>query len=690
MLQAVENINTTNNSSPNQLQNLMKAAHKALGVEPMKDLAEKQQPTLPEQKAAKLVTEDVLVIEQSGPNIPLLTLLDLPGIFLATSEEQDEASRETVKEMVRGYIMSKRAVVMLVVSASEGLHNSNIISTLQDLVKEDAGLEGRAIGVITKTDEVKSHEGTLKLLRGKLNPINPAHGWHLVRNQNSDERDKQSLDDRDQSEIDFFSNQPWRDITTGKGIASLRMNLKNVLWTHTRRELPGLISELKTKIAEIKLQLESTSKSRATSMDRRRYLSGVARKFERLTTEAVQGTYEDEPCTEPHLIGDPCRNCRPFFPHLRDETQVPKLRANIRALSKAFALTMRKYGKTQIVGDADSLKIAAGDAQSRTDNLIDHSPDQQPDQLKLGDLISLEVLTKYYSHETPQHVSREDYLKAVTVDIERNRAREPLGEASEALYWGLFHWQSNKWETIATKHLLAVWMTIEAFMDLVLNEICEDSHVLRRLREKIISPNLEEVKKSSNRTLMDLLSCRNRGVTGFHDGYFHIMGTQDIDEDTLELTKRLNGFSFAGLELSENARVGFINLLTHTLSSLAASPVNNFSLNGFITGLIVSTIQEKLSNCDSNKSDGRDKSSRTTTATTSTPSKATKIQKDITPVLSSTHRSKDSPERAIDHVEAHYQVCRPVNSTFICNAFLLNRKLSNEMAGLHAVLCRLR
>ncbi|PCG99419.1 Dynamin [Penicillium occitanis (nom. inval.)] len=701
VLQSIANINKTNTSSPEQVRNMMMAARSALGVKPVKpmeDPAGSHHPTPPAERAARSFTEDVLIIEQSGPNVPLLTLLDLPSIFLATSEEQDEVSRETVK----GYIMSKRAVVMLVVSASEGFHNSNIISTLQGLRKEDARLEDRVIGVITKTDEVVSHEETAKLLRGEIKDlINPAHGWHVVRNQNSDERKKgQPLDDRDQNEINYFSNQPWRGlIMGGKGIASLRSTLKDVLWTHTMRELPGCIFDVKTKIEDIKFQLETANKSRATSLGRRRYLSNIAQKFERLTTEAVQGTYEDEPCTELHLVGFSCRNCRPFFPHLRDdriESQVPKLRANVRALSKAFAITMRKYGKTQIIGDTDKSKNVTVDAQGGTDNLTDPSPGQQPGRSRPGDFISQKVLDKYYSHEEPQHISREDHLRGVTEDIEGNRAREPLGEASEALHWGLFHWQSKKWEKIATQHLFAVWSTIEEFMNLVLSEVCEDPYVLHRLREKIIIPNLEEVKKSSNRTLKDLLSCRSRGVTRFHDGYFHIMGARDFDESTLELTERLNGFPFAGLELNESARLGFVKLLNHTLSSLAASPVNSFSLNGFVTSLIVSTIQEKLSKCDSSKSDVRDKPSKTTTTTTTTTAagtistKTAKTQKDTTPMFSIMHGSKDGPERATDHVGAHYRLpyltrlhvymmsfVGYVNSLFIEIGIL--RKLANDI-----------
>lgn len=39
----------------------------------------------------KSFTDDVLIIEKQGPNMPLLSLADLPGLFRAERTEQDEA-----------------------------------------------------------------------------------------------------------------------------------------------------------------------------------------------------------------------------------------------------------------------------------------------------------------------------------------------------------------------------------------------------------------------------------------------------------------------------------------------------------------------------------------------------------------------------------------------------------------------
>lgn len=84
-------------------------------------------------------------------------------------------------------------------------------------------------------------------------------------------------------------------------------------------------------------------------------------------------------------------------------------------------------------------------------------------------------------------------MRSIVKDIERNRGWEPLGEASEALYWGLFLWQSKNWETIATQHLCAVWEATEKLVELALSSACEDADVFKTLQEKIINPNLVEV-----------------------------------------------------------------------------------------------------------------------------------------------------------------------------------------------------
>lgn len=78
--------------------------------------------------ASKSFTKDVVVIKKPRPNLLLVTLLNLPGVFQAHSVDQDKASQEKAQDMVKGYILSKRAVVMIIVSAQENYHNDSVIS----------------------------------------------------------------------------------------------------------------------------------------------------------------------------------------------------------------------------------------------------------------------------------------------------------------------------------------------------------------------------------------------------------------------------------------------------------------------------------------------------------------------------------------------------------------------------------
>lgn len=62
-------------------------------------------------------SNDTLVIERLGKGLPILSLVDLPGLFQSTTADQGEESLAQVKDMVRDYISSKRNLVLLVVSA---------------------------------------------------------------------------------------------------------------------------------------------------------------------------------------------------------------------------------------------------------------------------------------------------------------------------------------------------------------------------------------------------------------------------------------------------------------------------------------------------------------------------------------------------------------------------------------------
>jgi GTPase SAR1 family protein len=576
-------------SSWDGLDDLMVRATTALGVSSRTDSNEPRSPTTPSQQNARQFTEDVLIIEKHGPDLPILSLMDLPGLFQAESTGQDQRSRETVARMVEKQIKLKTNVVLLVVSAKTDVVNQTVVRTFQNVLKDDKGLCDRAVGVMTHPDQAGDlFEEMQRVVKGGLGTVEFKHSWHVVRNQNKEERRiRQSLDDRDHKEEEFFSELAWQQVPEErKGIGNLRIALKKALWTRTQDALPRIILQIKEKIADIDAQVKAADESRADDSKRRRYLINTAGKFQQRTREAVQGTYENEPCKESHTVGYSCRECKGFFPvptEGRDDPdgQKKKLCSNVRGLNMEFAMAMRRFGKTEVTSRAVSTASAVNDEHSSTNDLGGQTTVQQANQADR--FPPQKAMLKYYTHPEPKSIDPKDYEKKVVDIIKRNRAREPIGEASSTVYRDLFLRQSARWETIATQHILAVWEATETFVDLVLKDVCVDQKVLRSLQNKIIKPNLEKLQKKANRTLKDLLDCRSLGNTGFFDSFGDVFTVQEQAKD---LAGRLDTFGWDGLCLER--RDELVAKIRDALGILICSPVGHLSVENRIKDLVIS------------------------------------------------------------------------------------------------------
>lgn len=315
--------------------------------------------------------DDILVVESSGPTLSHVDLIDLPGLWLNDSTEQDTLSRRFVQSMVENYIRSKRSLVLLVISARANFHNQAGVKTIQRISETDPDLADRLVGVMTSPDQALSFKDSISLLNGSVALTNLRHEWLVVKNQDQKERRNETLADRDRREENFFrTDQDWKAVPEGQwGIDSLKRVLRAAFFKHTQAYLPRLTSEIEDKVSTINARLKSSGPTRSTDEARRRYLYDIARKFEYLTSQACLGTYQDEKCKNEHSVGTDCSVCKRFFAPFGDvpsEGHVHNLRANIRGLHKAFALAMRDFGKTMEVDDKNANSNGDSNQDSQT------------------------------------------------------------------------------------------------------------------------------------------------------------------------------------------------------------------------------------------------------------------------------------------------------------------------------------
>ncbi|POM75600.1 Interferon-induced GTP-binding protein Mx, partial [Phytophthora palmivora] len=96
------------------------------------------------------ISDDQIVIEMSGPELPNLTLTDLPGLVRTVGDHEDQSIIPRVRQMVDRYMQQERTVIIAVVPANVDMHNTEILQAAQEADPNGT----RTIAVVTKVDLV--------------------------------------------------------------------------------------------------------------------------------------------------------------------------------------------------------------------------------------------------------------------------------------------------------------------------------------------------------------------------------------------------------------------------------------------------------------------------------------------------------------------------------------------------------
>lgn len=179
-------------------------------------------------------SRDVLQLEISGPDQEHLSVIDVPGIFRNPKENvttKDDIA--LVRSIVNDYMVNRRSVMLVVISANIDLANQEILELAKAIDPEG----DRTLGVLTKPDLVDkgTEPGIIALVEGRADKLKL--GWHLVRNPGQAEVNDITFDRLHQEEVFFSTQAPWNKLDPSKvGIDLLRLRLREVLTKLVRKE----------------------------------------------------------------------------------------------------------------------------------------------------------------------------------------------------------------------------------------------------------------------------------------------------------------------------------------------------------------------------------------------------------------------------------------------------------------------
>ncbi|OIW28148.1 hypothetical protein CONLIGDRAFT_600580 [Coniochaeta ligniaria NRRL 30616] len=399
----------------------------------------------------KVFSADALRVEICGPTQPHLTLVDLPGLFRAGNRDQSVNDAATVSDMVRGYMKRPRSIILAVVSAKSDFALQEVTELAREI--DPAGV--RTLGLITKPDTLDagsdSEQAYAKLAENK--DVVLGLGWHVLKNRSYEMRNASS-NERDEAEDDFFSKGIWATLDPSLlGVRSLKPRLSNVLKDQILRQLPSLLRDVESGIADCERRLGHLGNSRATIGEQRRYLLRVSQQFSDLMRAAVDGVYNDK-----------------FFGSSKTDAGYKKrLRGVVQNTLTEFAESLREEGHARTILDSE--------------DDVDKS--------------------------NPNTVSREEFIDEVKALMSRNRGCELPGTFNPLVIGELFAEQCQPWQsithTLEDDILQTVYHTTQAILGHIAVEETIDSLL------GIINKGIECLKADLNRKILEIVDPHNNG-----------------------------------------------------------------------------------------------------------------------------------------------------------------------------------
>ncbi|KAJ1536889.1 dynamin-like GTPase mgm1, partial [Nowakowskiella sp. JEL0078] len=206
---------------------------------------------------AECVSSTPIELRIYSPNVPNLTLIDLPGYIALHNRHQPAILKEKISDLCDQYIHEPN-IILAVCAADVDLANSEALRASR---KVDP-LGKRTIGVISKMDLVEPKAGQ-KVLTNQDYPLNL--GYVGVICKASGKTDSKALI---QSEEAYFTSNPEYNVPkVSVGTKVLRRKLMTVLEDHMSGSLTGIVTAVETELEDARYQFKVLYNDRRISPD---------------------------------------------------------------------------------------------------------------------------------------------------------------------------------------------------------------------------------------------------------------------------------------------------------------------------------------------------------------------------------------------------------------------------------------
>lgn len=185
-----------------------------------------------------------------SPNIPDLTLIDLPGYIQITSKNQPGSLKEKISELCEKYIQEPN-IILAVCAADVDLANSEALRSSRKV--DPLGL--RTIGVITKMDLVEPERG-VAILRNQDYPLHLGYIGVVCKAPSGANKDNMTQAVIKSEDAYFRSSYQFSQRGIAVGTGTLRRKLMDVLEENMGSNLGSIIRAVQKELDETRYQFK--------------------------------------------------------------------------------------------------------------------------------------------------------------------------------------------------------------------------------------------------------------------------------------------------------------------------------------------------------------------------------------------------------------------------------------------------
>ncbi|XP_071349757.1 interferon-induced GTP-binding protein Mx-like [Trachinotus anak] len=202
------------------------------------------------------ISDDLISLEIASPDVPDLTLIDLPGIARVAVKGQPENIGDQIKRLIQKFITKQETISLVVVPCNVDIATTEALKMAQEVDPDGE----RTLGILTKPDLVDkgTEETVVDIVHNEV--IHLKKGYMIVRCRGQKEiTEKVSLTDAIEAETTFFKDHVHFQILYNEGYATvpkLAEKLTLELVHHIQRSLPQLEQQIEEKLKNTREELD--------------------------------------------------------------------------------------------------------------------------------------------------------------------------------------------------------------------------------------------------------------------------------------------------------------------------------------------------------------------------------------------------------------------------------------------------